>query len=571
MKKNYLMAMALASMVVGGASCTKEVLETPDSAVVKGQTGKVVFRLDTGGSASFTRATLSEAETKITSLSVHLFKADGTSLTGYKKDYTGTDISDGKLNVTIPTDLMEENSVKAYLVANVPVGESVTTETALQDFVSTIQAGDLPGGVIPMASPPVNLNLSSPVAEVSVSMKRAMSAILVKVGEGATFTAAEFTYKLKDVRTDKGYLFKDMVVDDGSGSNLTLDAKVGGLLSYIYQSPAFTIEVAPKNGTALASAGTRVVQVQASSAMKRNKKYVLTLLPKKAKESDPSSTGFSIRFEEWDSTDKFDVEWNTRVTLKNDLRPTNLYEVKDNHLRLLPEGAIGSAGTTDYGTPKSWLKTIGDVKITKVAMPSLLDKSGVGIPAPTTEGASFQANWESYTPNLNDITATLMVTTTNDKDKQESESEFDVTLEGQYITWKKNVSTKYGDTNIPVLQSDAKGRAMDLVQLYRYTEPSIKYDLVDIFTLAEGWSIQDIRAKKPVKERGQDFQLLINPDDNSDMNNQTIRVTLNTEKNAVTFRCGSKKRGYADIIVTIKKGDVTKERYLRITNRWGFK
>ncbi|MCY6349346.1 hypothetical protein, partial [Bacteroides hominis] len=48
MKKNYLMAMALASMVVGGASCTKEVLETPDSAVVKGQTGKVVFRLDTG-------------------------------------------------------------------------------------------------------------------------------------------------------------------------------------------------------------------------------------------------------------------------------------------------------------------------------------------------------------------------------------------------------------------------------------------------------------------------------------------------------------------------------------------
>ena len=74
-----------------------------------------------------------------------------------------------------------------------------------------------------------------------------------------------------------------------------------------------------------------------------------------------------------------------------------------------------------------------------------------------------------------------------------------------------------------------------------------------------------------MKERGQDFQLLINPDDNSDMNNQTIRVTLNTDKNAVTFICGSKKRGYADIIVTIKKGDVTKERYLRITNRWGFK
>ncbi|MCE8589945.1 hypothetical protein K0E75_20795, partial [Bacteroides fragilis] len=212
MKKNYLMAMALASMVVGGASCTKEVLETPDSAVVKGQTGKVVFRLDTGGSASFTRATLSEAETKITSLSVHLFKADGTPLTGYKQDYTGADISDNKLNVTIPTSLMGEKDVKAYLVANVPVGGSGNTETALKDFVSTIQAGDLSGGVIPMASPPVNLDLSSPVAEVSVSMKRAMSVILVKVGEGADFTAAEFTYKLKDVRTDKGYLFKDMVV-----------------------------------------------------------------------------------------------------------------------------------------------------------------------------------------------------------------------------------------------------------------------------------------------------------------------------------------------------------------------
>lgn len=566
MKKNYLMAMALASMVVGGASCTKEVLETPDSAVVKGQTGKVVFRLDTGGSASFTRATLSEAETKITSLSVHLFKADGTPLTGYKQDYTGTDISDGKLNVTIPTNLMEEKDVKAYLVANVPVGESGNTETALKDFVSTIQAGDLSGGVIPMASPPVNLNLSSPVAEVSVSMKRAMSVILVKVGEGADFTAEEFTYKLKDVRTDKGYLFKDMVVE-GSISDLSLTPKSDGLLAYIYQSPAFTIEVAPQNGTSLASAGTRVVQVQANSAMKRNKKYVLTLLPKKAKESDPSSTatGFTIKFEEWDSTDTFDVEWNTRVALNKGLSTNPLYEVKDNNLRLLPEGATGSAGITNYGTPKSWLETLGGAKITKVTMPNLME-DGVGIPAPTTEGASFQANWESDTPNLNDITGTLIVTT-NDKDKQESQSEFDVTLEGQYITWKKSVSTKKNE--IPALQSDAKGRAMNLVEIYRYTDPTIQYSLAEIFTLAEGWKIQDIRAKKPVAERGKDFQLLISPATGRDMNGATIRVSLNDDKNAVTFRCGSKERGYADIIVTIKKGDVTKERYLRITNRWG--
>ncbi|MCM0314376.1 fimbrial protein [Bacteroides fragilis] len=559
--------MALASMVVGGASCTKEVLETPDSAVVKGQTGKVVFRLDTGGSASFTRATLSEAETKITSLSVHLFKADGTSLTGYKKDYTEADISDSKLNVTIPTSLMGEKDVKAYLVANVPVGESVTTETALKDFVSTIQAGDLSGGVIPMASPPVNLNLSSPVAEVPVSMKRAMSVILVKVGEGADFKAEEFTYKLKDVRTDKGYLFKDMVVNDGSGSNLTLTPGADGLLGYIYQSPAFTIEVAPKNGTSLASAGTRVVQVQANSAMKRNKKYVLTLLPKKAKESDPSSTatGFTIKFEEWDSTDTFDVEWNTRVALNKGLSTNPLYEVKDNNLRLLPEGATGSAGITNYGTPKSWLETLGGAKITKVTMPNLME-DGVGIPAPTTEGASFQANWESDTPNLNDITGTLIVTT-NDKNKQESQSEFDVTLEGQYITWKKSVSTKKNE--IPALQSDAKGRAMNLVEIYRYTDPTIQYSLAEIFTLAEGWKIQDIRAKKPVAERGKDFQLLISPATGRDMNGATIRVSLNDDKNAVTFRCGSKERGYADIIVTIKKGDVTKERYLRITNRWG--
>lgn len=506
MKKNYLIAMALASMVVGGVSCTKEVLETPDSAVVKGQTGKVVFRLDTGGSASFTRTTLSEAETKITSLSVHLFKADGTSLTGYKKDYTGTDISDGKLNVTIPANLMEENNVKAYLVANVPVEESVNTEAALKEFVSTIQAGDLPRGGIPMASPPVNLNLSSPVAEASVSMKRTMSAILVKVGEGADFKAEDFTYKLKDVRTDKGYLLKDMVVE-GSGSNLSLTPKSDGLLAYIYQSPAFTIEVAPQNGTALGSAGTRIVQVKASSAMKRNKKYVLTLLPKKAKESDPSSTGFSIRFEEWDSTDTFDMEWDTRVALKKNLS-TNLYEAKDNNLRLLPGGAIGSAGITDYGTPKSWLETLGDVKITKVVMPSLME-DGAGIPAPTTEGTSFQANWESHTPNLNDITGTLVVTTT--KDKQESESEFDVTLEGQYITWKKSVSTK--KQNLTALQSDDKGRAMNLVEIYRYNEPTTEHSVADIFTLADGWNIQNIRAKKPIEGRGQDLQLLINPND----------------------------------------------------------
>lgn len=56
-----------------------------------------------------------------------------------------------------------------------------------------------------------------------------------------------------------------------------------------------------------------------------------------------------------------------------------------------------------------------------------------------------------------------------------------------------------------------------------------------------------------MEARGKDFQLLISPANGSDMDGQTIRVTLNTEKDAVTFRCGSKVRGYADIIVTIKR------------------
>ena len=315
MKKNYLMAMAFVSMVVGGTSCTKEVLETPDSAVVKGQTGKIVFRLDTGQSSSFTRAVapLSETETKISNLSVHLFKADGTTLTGYKRDYVGTDISDGKLNVTIPASLMGEENVKAYLVANVSVEKTIDTETKLQEVISTIPAGTLPGGVIPMASPAVNLNLTTLVAEASVAMKRAMSVILVKVGEDARFTSGDFSYRLKGVHTDQGYLFKEEVAADGSTSDLSPVPGTDGLLGYIYQSPTFTIEVTPKSGTVLASSGTRVVQVEANSAMKRNKKYVLTLLPKAPEEN--GSQGFTVQFEEWDSTG-FNVDWDGRITLR---------------------------------------------------------------------------------------------------------------------------------------------------------------------------------------------------------------------------------------------------------------
>lgn len=326
MKKIYLTAAVLAAMSTTFVSCTNEMdesLNSPASSLVEGQTGRIVFNVNTGKSVSFTRSAVSEDQV-INKLSVFVFKANGELVPGVKQDYEGSDITDGKLAVVLPADQMNKTGFKAYLVANVVPG-GITTEAQLQGFIATTTPADVATAGIPMVSAPISINTTTPIIAAEATMKRAMSSLFVTVNAvtsgSTTINAGDFTYKVKAVRLDKGFLCKDEVCGGEVVAEETWTPKgntnADELLGYMYQSNGFEVEVTPSVDKPELGSQSRIVVVAADKAMKRNKKYLLNVLPTV---SESGKIDFTVTVEEWDATDgSFNVDWAERTTIKKAL------------------------------------------------------------------------------------------------------------------------------------------------------------------------------------------------------------------------------------------------------------
>lgn len=322
MKKIYLTAAIVAAMSTSFVACTNELDVPVETTVAEGQTGRIVFSVRTGtrGGGIEPGGVVAEDQ-KLERLSVYIFDAAGVPVQGFKGEYTKADLTDGKLAVSLPSDLMSKTGLKAYLLAN--VGYAVFgSEAVFLNITIPRLLSEVPDKGIPMVSGPISLDTSTPIIAAEAVMKRTLSSLLVKVNavehSGVTVNAGDFTYKVKNVRTDKGYMFKDEVVSGEVTTEATWTPKantnVEEMLGYMYQSDGFEVEITPSVDKPELGSTSRTVVVSADKAKFRNKKYVLNVLPTV---SGTGTIDFTVTVEDWDATDgNFDVDWNDRFAVK---------------------------------------------------------------------------------------------------------------------------------------------------------------------------------------------------------------------------------------------------------------
>lgn len=494
MKKVYLTAAVVAAMSATFVACTNEFEApvSPDTAVAEGQTGRVVFNVNTGKDVSFTRTGDVAEDQVINKLSVFLFDADGKPVPGVQKDYEGTDLTDGKLVVALPADQMNKTGFKAYLTANVVFGNIPQTEEALQGWISTISPAEVSENGIPMVSGPITLNTTVAVVTAEAVMKRSMSSLFVKVNPvasgGTTINAGDFTYKVKNVRVDKGYMFKDEVCT-GAISSATWTPKTNTnaeeLLGYMYQSNGFEVEITPKVGKPELGSASRTVVVAADKARKRNKKYLLNVMPTV---SENGQVDFTITVQEWDATGgSFNVDWADHISLNSRL-PQGIITQKGG---LVATNVFETMGTYDnievnYGSVNSLFRLSTGCRIANVQAEGLMtDYSGLRIKDGILTSNRYKA------PLLEDTKGSLLVTT--EKEGVQAKNRFSFTIKGALARPKEGFNHRWERENAG--WATYSGR-IEIQNIYALGNWDARLPVNSVFDIAKDYQITEIASNE---------------------------------------------------------------------------
>ena len=400
MQKISSISALIAVFLMFFASCTNEELipNEPDRPVLN--QGRVVFNVNTGKSTVYTRASVDD-EQAIRSLGVFIVKPDGNLAEGITRFYEAEALTDKKLAVSIPVDIMETPGIKAYLVANGPDKtqcDGLKTEQELLDLAAVIKPEEIGTKGIPMASGAISLNFTGGIATVDANMKRVMSTLCAKVvkSKGVVVGPSDFTFKVHGVSLKEGYCFKDECKDTGveqvwNSTSKSQDEEVS--LGYFYQSKAFQVEVVSQ------SAGqSRTIEIPLEKAQTRNKKYVLKIHPKPASEGKGE---FTVTVEAWEETET-DVDFD-KLSIKKDL-PADKFEIQNDGIRLL----TNNYHETDFGSPKDWFVLKKGTEIVNVKFEGTIDekKRGVDLDEKGIARAPPQ-------PNQTDLSGKIMVTMKN--------------------------------------------------------------------------------------------------------------------------------------------------------------
>ncbi|WMI93623.1 hypothetical protein BFGS084_01026 [Bacteroides fragilis] len=372
MQKNCCIISLMAVFLMFFTSCTNEELlpHEPDGPVLN--QGRVVFNVNTGKNMVYTRASADD-EQVIRSLGVFIVKPDGNLAEGITRFYEAKDLTDKKLAVSIPVDIMETPGIKAYLVANGPDKtqcDGLKTEQEVLGLVATTQPEEIGTKGIPMASGAISLNFTGGIATVDANMKRVMSALCAKVvkSKGVVVGPSDFTFKVHGVSLKEGYCFKDECKDTGvdqvwNSTSKSQDEEVS--LGYFYQSKAFQVEVVSQ------SAGqSRTIEIPLEKAQTRNKKYVLKIHPKPASEGKGE---FTVTVEAWEETEA-DVDFEQLAFLKKDLS-ADKFEIHNNEMWLLTNNYY----ETDFGSPKDWFVLKEGTEIVDVQLEGTIDEEKRGV------------------------------------------------------------------------------------------------------------------------------------------------------------------------------------------------
>lgn len=484
MRKFYVAASMIAVLSTVVVSCTNDVEGPTNPVVVAGQSGRLVFSVNAGKSVSFTKTTVGE-DVAIKKVSVFVFDELGDYLPDFKQNYEGSEIVEGKLAVTVPSNLMNKNNLKVYLVANIETA-SVTTEQELLDLITTVSTTGIATSGIPMASAPITLNTTTPVITAEAVMKRAMSSVFVKVNPvesgGVTVNSGDFTYKVKNVRLDKGYLLKDIVCTGDVTAEATWTPKGSSnneeLLGYMYQSNGFQVEITPSVDKPELGTAPRTVVVAADKAMKRNKKYVLNVLPK------ISATGqidFTVTVQEWDATDgNFNVDWVDAASINADAMVAG--KIKEDNGQIILSPIVDVSGTAiSYARPKSWFSLTEGSSLVSFTMSSLLDSKSQGL---RLSGDNLQGTCM----NINDVRGKITVET--NRNGVLAKQDFPILLEGRYIGL--NHGSAYGTEEAVAVMAES-GNLISMMSIPGSPSKNPSFSLTpSMFTLNEGWSFKRV-------------------------------------------------------------------------------
>ena len=372
MQKSCCIISLMAMFLMFFISCTNEELlpNEPDRPVLN--QGRVVFNVNTGKNMVYTRASADD-EQAIRSLGVFIVKPDGNLAEGITRFYEAKALTDKKLAVSIPVDIMETPGIKAYLVANGPDKtqcDGLKTEQELLDLAVAIKPEEIGTKGIPMASGAISLNFTGGIATVDANMKRVMSTLCAKVvkSKGVVVGPSDFTFKVHGVSLKEGYCFKDECKDTGvdqvwNSTSKSQDEEVS--LGYFYQSKAFQVEVVSQ------SAGqSHTIEIPLEKAQTRNKKYVLKIHPKPASEGKGE---FTVTVEAWDAIEA-DVDFEQLAFLKKDLS-ADKFEIHNNEMWLLTNNYY----ETDFGSPKDWFVLKEGTEIVDVKLENLVDEEKRGV------------------------------------------------------------------------------------------------------------------------------------------------------------------------------------------------
>ena len=430
MQKISSISALIAVFLMFFASCTNEELipNEPDRPVLN--QGRVVFNVNTGKSTVYTRASVDD-EQAIRSLGVFIVKPDGNLAEGITRFYEAEALTDKKLAVSIPVDIMETPGIKAYLVANGPDKtqcDGLKTEQELLDLAAVIKPEEIGTKGIPMASGAISLNFTGGIATVDANMKRVMSTLCAKVvkSKGVVVGPSDFTFKVHGVSLKEGYCFKDECKDTGvdqvwNSTSKSQDEEVS--LGYFYQSKAFQVE-----GVSQSAGQSRTIEIPLEKAQTRNKKYVLNIHPKPASEGKGE---FTVTVEAWEETEA-DVDFD-KLSIKKDL-PADKFEIQNDGIRLL----TNNYHETDFGSPKDWFVLKEGTEIVNVKFEGTIDgeKRGVNLNEKGIACATSRLN-------QTDLSGKIIVTM-KDKNGIITQEDCAIYVSHAYAQWKPNYVYDFG-------------------------------------------------------------------------------------------------------------------------------
>ena len=415
-------------------SCTNEELVPHDPDVPVLNQGRVIFNVNTGKSMVYTRASMDDEQT-IRSMGVFIVKPDGNLAEGVTRFYEAKDLTDKKLVVSIPVDIMETPGVKAYLVANGPDKaqcDGVKTEQEVLGMVATTNPQEVSTKGIPMACGAISLNFTGGIATVDANMKRVMSTLCATVikSKGVVVGPSDFTFKVHGISGKEGYFFKDECKDTGvdqvwSSTSKTQDEEVS--LGYFYQSKAFQVEVVSQS-----TGQSRTVEIPLKNAQMRNKKYVLKIHPSKSSKGE-----FTVTMEAWEEGN-FELHFDKLVTFDEPNAPF--------------EGACGIWVNDRNGInpfPPLILhplspKTEKGFKVVSYALTGCLDEQ--------KRGVTLEGDFLIGTPvrNPKEVNGTLLCTLESENGIRIQES-IPVHVAPPFFSWDKEFKQKTDDASFKVV------------------------------------------------------------------------------------------------------------------------